>query len=158
MNTDADRKNVIKGLECCILRDPDDSRRCAECPKSEYGRTISNSCINGLMVAALALLKEQDKDAEIIRKCRDGKVLKHIGNGVVVLNFDWWKKVIESEGFKIVPSVEDLLKAQEPVKPVFERIFMSDIEIYDCGKCGTSLGAKGIAKYCMKCGRKVKWE
>ena len=51
-----------------------------------------------------------------------------------------------------------LLKEQEPVKPVFERIFMSDIEIYDCGKCGTSLGAKGIAKYCMKCGQAVKWE
>jgi len=54
--------------------------------------------------------------------------------------------------------VISLLKAQEPVKPVFERIFMSDIEIYDCGKCGTSIGAKGIAKYCMKCGQAVKWE
>lgn len=51
-----------------------------------------------------------------------------------------------------------LLKAQEPVKPVFERQFMTSIEIYDCGKCGTSLGAKGIAKYCMNCGRAVKWE
>ena len=50
------------------------------------------------------------------------------------------------------------LKAQEAVKPVFERQFMSDIELYDCGKCGTSLGAKGIAKYCMKCGQAVKWE
>lgn len=53
--------------------------------------------------------------------------------------------------------LDELLKAQEPVKPVFERQFMSDIEIYDCGKCGTSLGAKGIAKYCMNCGRAVKW-
>ena len=52
----------------------------------------------------------------------------------------------------------ELLKAQEPVKPVFERQFMSDIELYDCGKCGTSLGAKGIAKYCMKCGQEVEWE
>lgn len=51
-----------------------------------------------------------------------------------------------------------LLKAQEPVEPIFERIFMSDIEIYDCGKCGTSIGAKGITKYCMKCGQAVKWE
>ena len=51
-----------------------------------------------------------------------------------------------------------LLKAQEPVEPVFERQFMSDIEIYDCGKCGASLGAKGIAKYCMKCGQAVKWK
>lgn len=52
----------------------------------------------------------------------------------------------------------DALKAHEPMKPVFERQFMSNIELYDCGKCGTSLGAKGIAKYCMKCGQAVKWE
>lgn len=51
-----------------------------------------------------------------------------------------------------------LLKAQEPVKPVFERQFMSNIELYDCGTCGTSLGAKGIAKYCMACGQAVKWD
>lgn len=51
-----------------------------------------------------------------------------------------------------------LLKAQEPVSPVFERQFMSSIELYNCGSCGTSLGAKGIAKYCMKCGQAVKWE
>lgn len=53
---------------------------------------------------------------------------------------------------------DNLAKAQEAVEPVFERQFMSDIEIYDCGKCGASLGAKGIAKYCMKCGQAVKWE
>lgn len=59
--------------------------------------------------------KNQDKDAAIIRKCREGKVLKHVGNGVVVLNFDWWRKMIEKCGhIKVVPSVEDLLKAQEP--------------------------------------------
>lgn len=57
-----------------------------------------------------------------------------------------------------VNEILDLLKAQEPVEPVFERQFMSSIEIYDCGKCGTSLGAKGIAKYCMNCGQAVKWE
>lgn len=57
-----------------------------------------------------------------------------------------------------VNEILNLLKAQEPVEPVFERQFMSSIEIYDCGKCGTSLGAKGIAKYCMKCGQAVKWE
>ena len=51
-----------------------------------------------------------------------------------------------------------MVKEQEPVEPVFERQFMSSINIYDCGKCGTSLGAKGIAKYCMECGQAVKWE
>lgn len=52
----------------------------------------------------------------------------------------------------------EAMKTQEPVKPVFERQFMSSIKIYDCGKCGTSLGAKGIAKYCMACGQAVKWD
>lgn len=52
----------------------------------------------------------------------------------------------------------ELLKAQEAVEPVFERQFLSSIEIYDCGKCGTSVGAKGIAKYCMNCGQAVKWQ
>lgn len=54
--------------------------------------------------------------------------------------------------------VMKMLVVQVPVEPVFERQFMTSIEIYDCGKCGTSLGAKGIAKYCMKCGQAVKWE
>lgn len=61
----------------------------------------------------------------------------------------------------LAPALRDalaMLKAQEPVEPVFERQFMTSIEIYDCGKCGTSLGAKGIAKYCMKCGQAVKWK
>ena len=52
----------------------------------------------------------------------------------------------------------ELLEAQEPIEPIFERQFLNTIEIYDCGQCGTSLGAKGIARYCMKCGRAVKWE
>ena len=61
-------------------------------------------------------------------------------------------------GYGVVEDILALLKAQQSVEPVFERQFMSSIEIYDCGKCGTSLGAKGIAKYCMKCGQAVKWE
>ena len=59
---------------------------------------------------------------------------------------------------KLAADALALLKDQEPVKPVFERQFMSSIEIYDCGKCGTSLGVKGIAKYCMNCGQAVKWD
>ena len=97
MSEPENREKVIKGLECCIKRNPDDKMRCGECP-------YEGACLNRLKVDALALLK-----------------------------------------------------AQEPVEPVFERQFMTSIEIYDCGKCGTSLGAKGIAKYCMNCGQAVKW-
>ena len=43
-----------------------------------------------------------------------------------------------------------LLKAQEPVKPLWRR------GIPFCGKCGREFG-RGF-KYCPDCGRKVKWE
>lgn len=55
-----DRKRVIKGLECCILRNPDDHARCSQCP---YG----GNCVNRLKIDALALLKEQ----ETIVRCKD---------------------------------------------------------------------------------------
>lgn len=48
-----DLKKVIKGLECCILRDPDDHARCSQCP---YG----GNCVNRLKMDALTLLKAQD--------------------------------------------------------------------------------------------------
>lgn len=41
---------VIKGLECCILRDPDDHARCSQC---SYG----GNCVNRLKMDALSLLK-----------------------------------------------------------------------------------------------------
>ena len=43
---------VIKGLECCIKRDPDDNPRCAECP-------YDSACLNRLKNDALELLKAQ---------------------------------------------------------------------------------------------------
>lgn len=50
---------VIKGLECCIKRDPDDKARCDECP-------YDGACLNRLKIDALALLKaqEQNEDAQ----------------------------------------------------------------------------------------------
>lgn len=84
----------------------------------KYGKGLSvEDCVDALpwLDETIEALKQQDKDAEIIRKCRDGKVLKRVGDGVVVLNFEWWRKMVDNCGhFKIVPSVEDLLKAQEP--------------------------------------------
>ena len=47
------REDVIKGLECCIVRDPDDRMRCGECP---YRDPISY-CLNRLKTDALQLLK-----------------------------------------------------------------------------------------------------
>ena len=41
---------TIRGLECCVLRDPDDKPRCNECP-------YDGNCLNRLKHDALALLK-----------------------------------------------------------------------------------------------------
>ena len=48
-----DREKVIKGLECCIIRHPDDKARCDECP-------YESACCNRLKYDALALLKAQE--------------------------------------------------------------------------------------------------
>lgn len=47
------REKVIKGLECCIIRHPDDKARCDECP-------YESACCNRLKNDALALLKARE--------------------------------------------------------------------------------------------------
>ena len=48
-----DREKAIKGLECCIIRHPDDKPRCDECP-------YESACCNRLKYDALELLKAQE--------------------------------------------------------------------------------------------------
>lgn len=50
----ADMERVLKGLECCILRNPDDHARCSQC---SYG----GNCVNRLKMDALELLDEQQE-------------------------------------------------------------------------------------------------
>lgn len=57
-----DREKVINGLECCILRDPDDKMRCGECPYNES----DTYCLNRLKMDALALFKAQEPKPPII--------------------------------------------------------------------------------------------
>ena len=47
--TDLDK--TIRGLECCVLRDPDDKPRCDSCP-------YEGNCLNRLKHDALALLRK----------------------------------------------------------------------------------------------------
>ena len=49
-----DREKVIKGLESCIIRYPDDKPRCDDCP-------YESMCCNRLKIDALAMLKEQER-------------------------------------------------------------------------------------------------
>ena len=48
----SEREKVIKGLECCIVREPDDNVRCGECPYNEP----NTYCLNRLKMDALGLL------------------------------------------------------------------------------------------------------
>ena len=56
------REKVIKGLECCIKRNPDDKTRCCECP-------YDGACLNRLKADALALLKAQDNTVCTKERC-----------------------------------------------------------------------------------------
>lgn len=55
----AELKKVIKGLECCILRDPDDHARCSQC-------SYESNCVNRLKMDALELLKAQEADIKAL--------------------------------------------------------------------------------------------
>lgn len=56
------RNEVIKALECCVLRDPDDRPRCGDCPYPS-----GSACSNRLKIDALALLKEKPKRGRWLR-------------------------------------------------------------------------------------------
>ena len=53
----ADKQKVIKGLECCIVRNPDDRMRCSDCPYRDPG----TYCLNRLKHDALAVLMEHEE-------------------------------------------------------------------------------------------------
>ena len=53
------RDEVIKALECCILRDPDDKPRCSTCPYPS-----GSACGNRLKVDALKLLKAEPRGVD----------------------------------------------------------------------------------------------
>ena len=51
---------TIKGLQCCVLHDPDDKPRCAECP-------YEGNCLNRLKHDALTLLLMQRQTISAIQ-------------------------------------------------------------------------------------------
>ena len=53
---DKSRETVIKALECCIFRHPDDKLRCVSCPYKDP----ESYCLNRLKMDALELLKAQE--------------------------------------------------------------------------------------------------
>lgn len=67
-------EKVCKGLECCILRDPDDHRRCGECPYNPHA--ISNEpCANGLKFNAIALIRQQQERIAELEAAQTARVM-----------------------------------------------------------------------------------
>ena len=52
----------MKGLECCIVHNPDDRRRCPECPY----RDPNTYCANRLMADALEAIERLDAALEAV--------------------------------------------------------------------------------------------
>ena len=63
---------VMKGLECCIVHNPDDRRRCPECPY----RDPNTYCANRLMADALGTIETLSEtiDALTSGECEECKV------------------------------------------------------------------------------------
>lgn len=52
------------------------------------------------------------RDLAAMEYVRDGRAVKIIYRGVVMINFDWWRRLLEAEGkWRCVPEIEDLEKA-----------------------------------------------
>lgn len=86
---------VVQGLECCILCDPDDHQRCGACPYNPHA--ISNEpCANGLKADALSLIRElreriADLEALLVRpRLLDLSELRALPLGAVVWREDRW--------------------------------------------------------------------
>lgn len=52
-------------------------------------------------------MTSEEKDADIMRRCREGEVKKYVGHGVVLLNYDWWQEHFAKTGL-LAPSERDL--------------------------------------------------
>jgi len=62
-------------------------------------------------------------------------------------------KIIEDA----LDTIEDALKAQEPVKPTID--IRHGKSMWRCGSCTTALQPNQMhAKFCFNCGKAVKWE
>ena len=130
-------EKVKKGLECCILHDPDDKPRCDDCP-------YDGKCGNRLKIDALMILKEQQEMIDI-----QGKILDA-------------RKALINELMRI-RKIEELIagmKAVDAVKPCVTASYLGregvETRWYACGECSNPI-EPGDA-YCRHCGRKVLWD
>ena len=123
-----DLETVINGLECC--------RRgfCFACPYND-GVDENTDCKQKWADDALALLKQQAQDLTDIHADLQESIADNL-------------------------RLQELVNAQKPVKPTRYqegRWFKT----WRCGACGGTLvfrNGKDKPKYCIDCGRAVKWD
>ena len=151
----ADRGKVLHSLNSCGFTDGiPNICEVTDCPYREHGAW----CVHELAHDAGELIGEMmkeppplDHDAgEIIY---DLQLQIHWINDNESHQFPGWGHTVLAMNRAIRK-----LREQEPVKPLFSRFYNSDILIYKCGVCEKEIGADGLPKYCMHCGREVKWE
>lgn len=98
-------------------------------------------------------MTEQEKRENVIKGL--GSCVEYFANKVKGVMFDEWLE----ESRKAIA----LLKAQEPVEPVFDKGESDDPwgRLFFCGACGRRINEKYNPdeddKYCKHCGRPVKW-
>lgn len=80
--------------------------------------------------------------------------LKKVVKELARIREDHFGGMTSYEG-EVLDAAIALLKAQEPVKPVWMGEEMR-IGFYACGACGMNMGTN--PNYCWHCGKKVKWE
>ena len=78
------REKVVKGLECCILHDPDDKPRCESCP-------YDGACQNRLKRDALKLLKAQEPRVLTLEEVKTAEVVfLEFQNVITIRIVDTW--------------------------------------------------------------------
>lgn len=107
-------EKVKKGMECCT-NDVDDPYTCQECPYLGHKPT-RDGCIQPMLIDALALLKEQEKEIKALRKLLDWAVecdfgLDNLG--------DWWTERFAEE-IKEMGYTESLIHLAKRYIDVFE--------------------------------------
>lgn len=66
-------EKVMRGLECCILKDPDDRRDCEKCPYHHPGVITNAPCFNGMMAQARAIIDEDKGKLEAFRTALENR-------------------------------------------------------------------------------------
>ena len=65
-----------------------------------------------IIADAREVLDQLRRDVDALERVRDGRAVKIFHRGVVMINFDWWRRLLEAEGkWRCVPEIEDLEKA-----------------------------------------------